>query len=129
MKAGETKDQWLQNIKPQTQNVPQVDLSQIKPVSFIQTPTLDPSQIKINVPTQSPNFNRSQVRDIMRSRRLNPYQFTGSQRRALRNVMNELGTEEDKAIVKSMGILKQGGNLLPSRNIVERFKSQRNIKS
>jgi hypothetical protein len=39
-------------------------------------------------------------------------------------VMNGQGTDEDKAIVKAMGIFKQGG-FLPSRNIVKRFKNRK----
>jgi hypothetical protein len=40
-------------------------------------------------------------------------------------VLNGTANENDKILAKEMGILKQGGSLLPSRNPVKRFKSQR----
>lgn len=51
--------------------------------------TLSPSTqeiTSINVPIN--NFNRSQVRAFMSSRGLDPYAYTGSQRKALRKALN-----------------------------------------
>ena len=67
-------------------------------------------------------FNRSEIRDYIRSKGKGAYDYTGAQRRALRMVMNGQGTDEDKAIVKAMGLFKQGGQLV-SRNPIKRFKS------
>lgn len=69
-------------------------------------------------------YNKSDIRDYIRSKGFGAYDFTGSQRKALRMVMNGQGTDEDKAIVKAMGLFKQGG-ILPSRNIVKRFKNRK----
>lgn len=55
---------------------------------------------------------------------MNPYSFSGDQRKALRMVLNGQGTDEDRALVQSMGIFKKGGQL-PSRNIVKRFKNRK----
>ena len=71
----------------------------------------------------STTYNRAGVRDFIRNKGVNPYSFTGDQRRALRMVMNGQGTDEDKALVQSMGIFKKGGQL-PSRNPITRFKNR-----
>lgn len=39
-------------------------------------------------------------------------------------ILNGQGTDEDKALVQSMGIFKKGGQL-PSRNIVKRFRNRK----
>lgn len=86
--------------------------------------------INVQIPTQT--YNRTEIRDFLRNKGLNPYLFNGAQRRALRMVMNGQGTDEDKALVQSMGIFKKGGNMLPSRNIIERFKvtkAQKGLKT
>ena len=85
----------------------------------------NPSNINIQVPKQT--YNRTQIREFLRNKGVNPYQFNGAQRKALRMILNGQGTDDDKALVQSMEIFKQGGNMLPSRNIVERFK-QRNFR-
>ena len=83
------------------------------------------------------NFDRTQTRQWLRDNGFNPYSLTGAQRKALRMILNGQGTEQDKNLIGLTGglseiltnykYLKQGGNInkLPSRNIVERFKSQR----
>lgn len=92
-----------------------------------QAPTITPAQLpKINVQTPARTFNRSEIRQYMRDKGVNPYSFTGDQRKALRMVMNGQGTDDDKAIVQGMGLFKKGG-ILPSRNPVVRFK-QRNFR-
>ena len=53
--------------------------------------TLPPSTqeiTSINTPVINNNFNRSQVRDFMSSKGLDPYAYTGSQRKALRKALN-----------------------------------------
>ena len=76
---------------------------------------------KITVPQIT--YDRTGIRQLIRDRGFNPYQFSGAQRRALRMVMNGQGTDTDRAIVSGMGIFKNGG--LISRNPIQRFKSNR----
>ena len=92
--------------KPILPTIPQGGISNFKPLSTAKT------------------YNRAGIRDYIRSKGFNPYDYAGYQRKALRMVMNGQGTDEDKAIVKAMGIFKQGG-ILPSRNIVKRFKNRK----
>ena len=85
------------------------------------------------------NFDRTQTRQWLGDNGFNPYSLTGTQRKALRMILNGQGTEQDKnligltnglfEILTNYKYLKQGGtmNILPSRNIVERFK-QRNFR-
>ena len=81
------------------------------------------SQEPIKVATQpvTKTYNRSEIRDFIRRQGKGAYDFTGAQRRALRMVMNGQGTDEDKAVVKAMGLFKQGGQLV-FRDPVKRFK-------
>lgn len=65
-------------------------------------------------------YDRTGIRQLIRDKGFNPYQFSGAQRRALRMVMNGQGTDADRAIVSGMGIFKKGG--LISRNPIKRFK-------
>lgn len=81
-------------------------------------------KLNVNVPQQT--YDRTGVREFIRNKGINPYSFSGAQRKALRMIMNGQGTDNDKLLVKGMGLFKQGGQL-PSRNIIERFK-QKNIK-
>lgn len=77
-----------------------------------------------STPIQVPQtYNRTQVREFLRNKGVNPYSFSGDQRRAVRMVLNGQGTDEDKALVQSMGIFKKGGQLL-SRNPITRFKNR-----
>lgn len=75
------------------------------------------------------NYNKSGIRDLIRSYGLKAYDFTGSQRKALRQYLN--GESNDTSLLTN-GLerfivpYKQGGQL-PSRNIIERFK-QRNFR-
>lgn len=58
---------------------------------LIDQATLPPSAqeiASINTPSVNNNFNRSQVRAIMSSRGLDPYAYTGGQRKALRKALN-----------------------------------------
>ena len=81
-------------------------------------------------------FDRSATREWLRNNAGgSAYAFTGDQRKAVRNILNGQGTDQDKELVKGNAVLakaltgyfKTGGNMLPSRNIVERFK-QRNFR-
>lgn len=60
-----------------------------KPVSNI-SQTNDVLNTKLNIkPLQTPlNMNRRQIRDYMRNNNLNPYNYSGDERRALRLYMN-----------------------------------------
>lgn len=78
-----------------------------------------------STPIQIPQtYNRTQIREFLRNKGVNPYSFSGDQRRAVRMVLNGQGTDEDKALVQSMGIFKKGGQL-PSRNPITRFKNRK----
>ncbi len=65
-------------------NIPVVDFSptaeQLKPIN---TPPVNNNPNRINN-----NFNRAQVRAIMSSKGLDPYAYTGGQRKALRKALN-----------------------------------------
>ena len=87
---------------------------------YINTP-IDTSKININIPQQT--YDRAGIREYLRSKGLNPYSFSGAQRRALRMIMNGQGTDNDKLLVRGMNIFKQGG-LLVSKNPVTRFKNK-----
>ena len=86
----------------------------INPVNLNSTPIQGPQQ----------TYNRTQVREFLRNKGVNPYNFSGDQRRALRMVLNNQGTDADKDLVQSMGLFKKGG-ILPSRNAVTRFKNRK----
>lgn len=111
------------------------EANEIKAPKMPMTPSIynlmNPVEKDLKAPLSAPvvpqTYNRAQVRDFIRNKGINPYNFTGDQRRALRMVLNGQGTDEDKALIQSMGIFKKGGTL-PSRNIVERFKSRNFMK-
>lgn len=87
---------------------------------------MNPVEKNLKTPLSVPQtYNRTQVREFLKNKGVNPYNFSGNQRKALRMVLNGQGTDEDKALIQSMGIFKKGGQL-PSRNIVERFKNKIN---
>jgi len=64
---------------------------------------MNPVEKDLKAPLSAPvvpqTYNRAQVRDFIRNKGINPYSFTGDQKRALRMVMNGQGTDEDKALV------------------------------
>lgn len=93
-----------------------------------------------NVQTGAGNtiYDRSATREWLRNNAGgSAYSFTGDQRKAVRNILNGQGTDQDKELIKGnadltkalTGYFKIGGtmNILPSRNIVERFKQGRKI--
>ncbi len=87
----------------------------------------------INLTTASPaitpqvsnvNVNRAQTRNLMRAHNLNPYDYSGAQRKALRNFYSTGNYDSNLLsgiISKDYKWLKQGG--LISRNPVKQFKS------
>ena len=82
-------------------------------------------KLNVNVPQQT--YDRTGVRELIRNKGINPYSFSGDQRRALRMVLNNTADDNDKLLVKEMGLFKKGGLLLPSKNPVIRFRN-RNFK-
>ena len=99
------------------------------PIVSTYTPPTTPinqevSNLKLNVPQQT--YDRTGVREFIRNKGINPYSFSGAQRRALRMVLNNTADDNDKLLVKGMGLFKQGGQLI-SKNPVKRFK-QRNFR-
>lgn len=60
------------------------------------------NQLNNNLVT--PMYNRSQTRQWLRDNNINPYKYTGAQRRALRRVLNGIGNNNDIAITHNMGI-------------------------
>lgn len=103
------------------------------PIVPTYTPSTTPinqevANLKLNVNVPQQTYDRTGIREYLRNKGLNPYSFSGAQRRALRMIMNGQGTDNDKLLVKGMNIFKQGGQLI-SRNPIERFKQtqQNNI--
>lgn len=133
MKAGETKEQWLANIKSKQTGSPKININPEQVEKDRQTiinqalskpvlSTIPEEGISNFIPlSTTKTYNRANVRDFIRSKGRGAYDFSGSQRKALRMVLNGQGIDKDKAIVQGMNLFKQGGQL-PSRNIVERFK-------
>ena len=101
------------------------------PIIPTYTPSTTPinqeiSNLKLNVNVPQQTYDRTGIREFIRNKGINPYSFSGAQRRALRMVMNGQGTDNDKLLVKGTGLFKQGGQLI-SKNPVKRFK-QRNFR-
>lgn len=84
------------------------------------------SNLKLNINVPQQTYDRTRIREFIRNKGINPYSFSGAQRRALRMVMNGQGTDNDKLLVKGMNIFKQGGQLI-SKDPIKRFK-QRNFR-
>lgn len=94
--------------------------------------TLPPSTqevTSINTPVINNNFNRSQVRAFMSSRGLDPYAYTGSQRKALRKALNS--GQDIEAIFKQwnqdnqpISYNAEGGSLkgTTKEQVIENFK-------
>ena len=81
------------------------------------------ANLNLNVPQQT--YDRTGVREFIRNKGINPYSFSGAQRRALRMMLNNTADDNDKLLVKGMGLFKKGGQLI-SRNPIERFKNNIN---
>lgn len=94
--------------------------------------TLSPSTqevTSINTPVINNNFNRSQVRAFMSSKGLDPYAYTGSQRKALRKALNS--GQDIEAIFKQwsqdnqpISYNAEGGSLkgTTKEQVIENFK-------
>lgn len=84
------KNGWMFNDGTlETVNQTKGTVNPYKPVSNI-SQTNDVLNTKLNIkPLQTPlNMNRRQIRDYMRNNNLNPYNYSGDERRALRLYMN-----------------------------------------
>ena len=142
--ANAAKTPSLEDTISATQNQPILSTPTINPSEYTFTesqlsglgenPYYEPNpELRFN------NFDRTQTRQWLRDNGFNPYSLTGAQRKALRMILNGQGTDEDKnligltnglsEILTNYKYLKQGGtmNILPSRNIVERFKNGKKI--
>lgn len=61
---------------------------------------MNPVEKDLKAPLSIPQtYNRTQVREFLRNKGVNPYNFSGDQRKAVRMVLNGQGTDEDKALV------------------------------
>lgn len=139
-----TSEQLIQQV---TQNTPVIEEVPQAGIDTIQNQLTEMQKVVPITGTYTmksvlPKLNRSDTRwainDVLGK---SAYNFTGAQRKALRQYLNgeqynanDLTAFGDLSIFnkyKSTQSYKQGGNInkLPSRNIIERFKSQRNIKS
>ena len=113
---------WVNPISNITFQAPELQSERIEvPLTASVTSPAAIIPEKITVPQIT--YDRTGIRQLIRDRGFNPYQFSGAQRRALRMVLNGQGTDTDRAIVSGMGIFKNGG--LISRNPINRFKSNR----
>ena len=139
-------DNWKLQQKPQTPASP-IGNSVIESQRALEEiPQLSQDQLMFNninsktfnapLPPRTIPYDRSMTRDIIKDITGNSaYNFTGDQRKALRQYLN--GEQYDQEAIKAFGDLNQynkymkwrlqKGGILPSRNIVERFK-QRNSK-
>ena len=106
-------------------NVPEMSQEEAKAaITPRQVQFANPVNLNLT-PIQVPQtYNRTQVREFLRNKGVNPYSFSGDQRRAIRMILNGQGTDQDKALVQSMGIFKKGGQL-PSRNPITRFRNRK----
>lgn len=138
-------ENWKLQQKPQTQSPignPVIESQR----ALAENPQLTQDQLMFNninsktfnapLPPRTIPYDRSMTRDIIKDITGNSaYNFTGDQRKALRQYLN--GEQYDQEAIKAFGDLKQydkymkwrlqKGGILPSRNIVERFKNGRKI--
>ena len=139
-------ENWKLQQKPQTQSSP-IGNSVIEAQRALEEiPQLSQDQLMFNninsktfnapVPPRTIPYDRSMTRDIIKDITGNSaYNFTGDQRKALRQYLN--GEQYDQEAIKAFGDLNQynkymkwrlqKGGILPSINIVERFKNGRKI--
>lgn len=105
-----------------------LDLELLK-APIIPTPPTTPinqevANLKLNVNIPQQTYDRTGIREFIRNKGIDPYSFNGAQRRALRMVLNNTANDNDKLLVKGMGLFKQGGQLI-SKSPIKRFKSNR----
>lgn len=74
----------------------------IKPRDIREIANVNPTyEVSTQIINRNPTkYNRSQIRDIIRMAGINPYQFTGAQRKNLRKYLN--GEEYDESLLNSM---------------------------
>ena len=131
------------NVVPKKEYLQQEQLRNATAIPQYDITSTLPSTLQIqNLPTTIPlpqssyeqpkQYNRSEIRQYLRDKGLNPYSFTGAQRRALRYWLNgdKNGQNYDKDLLRVFGDLsqyaKQGAKLV-SKNPVERFQQGRNL--
>lgn len=110
---------WINPISNITFQAPELQSERIE-VPLTASVTSPAAIIPEKITAPQITYNRTGIRQLIRDRGFNPYQFSGAQRRALRMVLNGQGTDTDRAIVSGMGIFKKGG--LISKNPIQRFK-------
>lgn len=110
---------WINPISNITFQAPELQSERIE-VPLTASVTSPAVIIPEKITAPQITYNRTGIRQLIRDRGFNPYQFSGAQRRALRMVLNGQGTDTDRAIVSGMGIFKKGG--LISKNPIQRFK-------
>ena len=113
---------WVNPISNITFQAPELQSERIE-VPLTASVTSPATIIPETITAPQITYDRTGIRQLIRDRGFNPYQFSGAQRRALRMVLNGQGTDIDRAIVSGMGIFKKGG--LISKNPINRFKSNR----
>lgn len=111
---------WINPISNITFQAPELQSERIE-VPLTASATSPATIIPETITAPQITYDRTGIRQLIRDRGFNPYQFSGAQRRALRMVLNGQGTDTDRAIVSGMGIFKNGG--LISKNPIQRFKS------
>lgn len=114
---------WVNPTSNITFQVPQDTINEQVKIPLTASITSPNAIIPNTITAPQITYDRTGIRQLIRDRGFNPYQFSGAQRRALRMVLNGQGTDTDRAIVSGMGIFKKGG--LISRNPINRFKSNR----
>lgn len=106
-KKGEESYSWNNGWKPIT-NLQQenqvilnrdnnVPLSEVAPENLTIEGAMQSLPTTLNIPVRVNNLNRSNIRTIIRNGGFNPYNYTGQQRRALRNYLN--GQSNDTSLL------------------------------
>ena len=112
---------WVNPISNITFQAPELQSEHIE--IFPTTPIdQEVANLKLNVNVPQQTYDRTGVREFIRNKGINPYSFSGAQRRALRMVLNNTADDNDKLLVKGMGLFKKGG--LISKSPIERFKQK-----
>lgn len=113
---------WVNPISNITFQAPELQSEHIE-VPLTASVTSPATIIPETITTPQITYDRSYIRDFLRNKGYNPYQFSGAQRRALRMILNGQGADTDRSIISGMGIFKKGG--LISKNPIQRFKSNK----
>lgn len=93
--------------------------------SVIQTTPIQEVKIAPTIqnlpPTATKTYNRSQTRDYMRDLGLNPYDYTGAERKALRMYLNGTGDDKDKVIAQNIIGTPQFTTYTPSSDFTKKL--------